>query len=303
MTTEKNRDWTAVDLPVVQYLNQRITFDLLATIEDGFSHFTTMETYSHGASSTEAAGQAGVRIPFLELGAKVTGTLSDETTEHERTTQQKIYTPASLFARLRNELRSRNLVHNVSDPASITETREGCFVEFEATLHRHQFVEMLSIFEILLPMADSFGDGSGDAKRNQGKQRRNNNQNTSDQATLKQIKSMQAAISGAGSSDVIAKVGTVSMLLTVEDSWFIDPTMNDVLDGTFRVFGKATRVVSDASEEINLLRRSPLGKLTGVREQMIAAMAEASDSVFEGGVPETRIFGPTLQVIPIAIFA
>lgn len=303
MANEQNRDWTAIDLPVVQYLNQRITFDLLAMIEDGFSHLTTMETYSYGASLTEAAGQAGIKIPFLEIGAGVSGTLADEATEHERTTMQLVHTPASLFARLRNDLRAKNLVRNVSERDSIAEITEGCFVEFQATLHRHQFTEMLSVFEILLPMSELFDEGSSSSRRNQGNQRRNNNQNRGRQNNLEQIKSIQAAISGAGSSDMVARVGSMNLILTVEDSWFIDPSMNDVLDGTFQVFGKVTRVVTDKSGSINLLRRAPLGRIPDALGPFIEAMREASESGFAGGVPEINISGPTLQVIPIAIFA
>ena len=49
---------------------------------------------------------------------------------------------------------------------------------------------------------------------------------------------VRMAISGAGSQDLVAKVGGMNFILTVENGYFNDPTMSDVLDGTFRVFGK-----------------------------------------------------------------
>lgn len=48
--------------------------------------------------------------------------------------------------------------------------------------------------------------------------------------------------------------------------------MNDILDGTFRVFGKVTRVVSDNSESIDLMRRSSSGKFSGFIEELVSRM-------------------------------
>ena len=52
----------ASDLPIVLYLNQRLTFDVLASLDGGFSHFTTIQTTFAGESSREMAGR-----PSLEL--------------------------------------------------------------------------------------------------------------------------------------------------------------------------------------------------------------------------------------------
>ena len=92
-------------------------------------------------------------------------------------------------------------------------------------------------------------------------------------------------------------------MLTAEDGYFIDPTMNGVLDGAFRVFGKVTRVVTNEMESVNLLRRSPFGKFPQIVQQLGSVVGQLGEVEFEGGVPETKISGPTLQVIPIAIFA
>ena len=304
MANEKNRDWTAIDLPVVQYLNQRITFDLLATLEDGFSHLTTMETHSQGISSSETSGQAGFGVSnifaFLgvSLGGRISSGASDSTAENSRETEHLVHTPTSLFARLRNELRSENLVKDVTGPDSIDKLVGGCFVEFEATLHRHQLMEMLEAFETLLPIVSNFDEESNKTRKN----RQNNSQKSEQQIVLEQITSMRAAISGTGSRDLIAKIGNMGIVLTVEDSSFIEPTMNDVLDGTFRVFGKVTRAITENSESINLLRRSSLSKFPTAMD-VLSNLTQLEGLEFEGGVPETSINGPTLQVIPIAIFA
>ena len=78
--------------------------------------------------------------------------------------------------------------------------------------------------------------------------------------------------------------------------------MNDTIDGTFRVFGKATRVISDDNEKISLLRRTALGKFGNFAKELAPMMEGMQESGFSGPI-ETEISGPTMQVIPIAIFS
>ena len=119
---------------------------------------------------------------------------------------------------------------------------------------------------------------------------------------VKQITTMRDAVTAAGSEDFIAECGDNRFVLTAESAYFVDSTMNDVIDGTFRVFGKVTRVVlGDAERGINLLRKSALGNFGGIAEQLEPAFEPLS--AFTGQDMVTEIPPPTLQVIPIGIFA
>ena len=83
----------------------------------------------------------------------------------------------------------------------------------------------------------------------------------------------------------------------------MDPTMNDVIDGTVRVMGKVPRVLIDSSDEsISLLRKSAIGRFPGLVEQFGTAMPNI-DGLGSGGEVETEIAGPAMQVNPIAIFS
>ena len=79
--------------------------------------------------------------------------------------------------------------------------------------------------------------------------------------------------------------------------------MNDVIDGTFHVFGKATRVILDEDDAtISLLRKAPLGQFAGI----LPTIAEASSQIESLGLskgPTAEIGGPALQIMPIAIFS
>ena len=305
MATQTESGLHASDLPVVQYLNQRITFDLLATLEDGISQVKSIETQFSDSSSAQSSVEGGVKAGFGVplFGITLGGNRSSgaEESELETTKEELVHTSSSLFARLRSELHTRSLIHKVSDIDSLSEIREGHFVEFEATLHRIQIIEILDAFTLLLPLGELTDSDTKQAAGGQSKQRKDSKQSTT--SMLKQVKVIQNALSGSGSQDLVAKVGEMSFVLTVEDACFIDPTMNDILDGTFRVFGKVTRKVKDDQESVNLLRRSPLGKFLQVVQGLAASMNTLEGMQFEGGTTETSVFGPTLQVIPIAVFA
>ena len=294
----------AKDLPVVQYLNQRITFDLLATLEDGFSYFTTIESHSANSSSSNSSIRGGFQGGVNFLGISLGGGISeaDEGSQIEKTKVHLVHTPSSLFARLRSELHHGELVHQVSDSGSLNDINNGHFVEFEATLHRVQIIELLKAFELFASWGSAFDENSAKASSKNRSGPKNNKQQQNNM--LRQVKAIRSAISGEGSQDLIASVSGMSILLTVEDDFFIDPTMNDVLDGTFRVFGKVTRVLKNDTESINLFRSSSLGKFSSMMDDFGSVMSNAISEVdFEGGISESEIFGPALQVIPIAIFA
>ena len=300
----------ASDLPFTLYLNQRLTFDVLAALEGGFSQFRTVHTTGSGGTSTEVSGGAelGVGNAFALLGLKLGGQASrqEEKERSESTTEEIVHTPASLFARVRKDLRSRRLVQEVSGPLDIHGIYPGTFVEFEATLRRSPIVELLTALSQLAPLirmsetsAGQFTSGGSQGQARKGKQRRQEQGTAQDTET--QINQFLQAVTAEGSEDMIAEVGKMRLVLTTERRYFIDPSMNDIIDGTFRVLGKATRIIVDDSDGISLLRKTALGKFGRVVTELGTAMAKAQDSGFSGSL-ESQIDGPTMQIYPVAIF-
>ena len=301
----------ATDLPITLYLNQRLTFDLLAVLQGGFSRLTTVQATSSGGASTKASGEAqlGASNVFAFLGVKLTGQGSREAEEKqsESTMQDFVHTPSSLFAQLRKELHVRKLVRRVSSSSDLNGIRPSEFVEFEATLRRSPLIEILDSFAELIPlvklantsttqMGSQGGQGRG---RKTGKSQPKQDEYST---VANQINLLRTAVSADGSQDLVAELGSMRVVLTTDQDYFIDPSMNDTIDGTFRVFGKATRVISDHNEKISLLRKTALGKFGNISEVFAPMMEDIQGSGFSGPA-ETEIPGPTMQVIPIAIFS
>ena len=311
MTNHEKDVLIATDLPIALYLNQRLTFDLLAVLQGGLSQFVTVETATSGEKSTRISGEAqlGVSNVFAFLGLRLSGQGSRqaEETQSESTTQEIVHTPASLFAQLRSDLSKRNLVRYVEGSSHLNEVHPGEFVEFEATLRRNPLTEMLDSFSQLVPLVRMASIGTTQTEiqgSRQSGRKSGRGQGKQDELSVvrSQIDLLRSAVTAEGSQDLIAEVGTMKVVLTTEQDFFIDPSMNDTIDGTFRVFGKATRVVSDQNDKISLLRRTALGKFGNMADSLAGVFESLQDAGFSGSV-ETEIRGPTMQIMPIAIFS
>lgn len=301
MTNKEETQLVVTDLPIALYLNQQVTFDVLAALKDGFSHFSTVQTTSSGEKSSEISGEAQIGAKLTLFGMQFGGRGSRQSgqAQSESTTEEIIHTPASLFARLRRDLRNRGLVTDLVDPSGLGEIRPSHFVEFETTLRRDQFLVQLSAFAELVPIMSAFEEqtvSKGTRQRKQGK--------STNSTMLKQVNSLVKALTSGESRDLVSRIGEINVVITTEQQYFNDPTMNDVIDGTFRVFGKVSRVIPECNDEsINLLRKAPLGQFKSLLPTIQEAMSQFAKELGDSGDSPTDIQGPAMQVIPIAIFS
>ena len=311
MSVQEQSDLVASDLPITLYLNQRLTFDLLAVLRGGFSSFSTVQTSSSGEISTDRQGKAqlGVSNVFALLGVNLSaqGSQKEGKMESHNKTEEIVHTPASLFAQLRRELHDRNLVRSVSSTSPVDGVHPSDFVEFEATLRRSPLIDLLDAFSTLMPLIGQIESGvssktSRDRGGQQGRNRRVSDKNREYATIKKQIDGIKSLVTAEGSQDFIAEMPNLRVVLTTEQDYFVDPSMNDIIDGTFRVFGKATRVITNDVESISLFRKTAAGKFDGVEEALGGAVEGLQSSGFGGSIV-TEIPGPTMQVVPIAIFS
>ncbi len=61
-----------------------------------------------------------------------------------------------------------------------------------------------------------------------------------------------SVITSEGTHDFIAELDSLKVVLPMEPKYLVGPTMNDIIDGTFRVFGKTTSVLLDQNDKISL---------------------------------------------------
>jgi hypothetical protein len=295
------------DLPVALYLNQRIVFDTLASYEGGFSQLTEIQVSTGKTDSKELGGEAklGTGNVFALLGISLgaSGKKAKSESETQVKTEQRVHTPTSLFARLRQHLKANGILKEPRQETGLNGIAPGDFVEMKLVLRRSPLVATLTGFSRLIPL---MALAESDGKQPQGKGGQGQGKGTGTSTIKKQIEAILEAVSSEGSEDLIGEgVAGVTVVLTAEQSYFVDPTLNDVIDGEFRVLGKVARVVSDTNgQPISLLRKSPLG-IFG--DQLVQQFADGFKQLGSKGlsIPDvhTKIEGPAIQIIPIAIFA
>ena len=305
---------TSADLPLILYLDQQRAFDLLATLEGGFSSLRTIETQTSTISSTGKAvdGRIGLNVsPFVEARFGQLRANSSQSARAGLMREEMAHTPASLFARCRSLIASKRLLNslvgaNRFDPDAV---RIGEFIEFEATLRRPPFIARLAALSDILPLATAFEEPSTPQPTSQRRSKKRNaavQPSAQSDALRAQIDLMRTSLESPGSQDLLADVGASAVVLTVVPQCFIDPSMNDVLHGTFRVFGKVTRVVQEG-EHISLIRKTSFSHLPAENVETLISGLDDAMAAMEGDTGATGsviiIEGPTLQVLPIAIFA
>ena len=297
---------SASDLPAALYLNQRLVFDMLASLEGGFSTLTSIEAATTSSSGTEKSGKGsiGINNVFALLGVTFGGAVSKSSSDAEQRSisEEKVHTPTSLFARLRLHLDSSGLLKRPDD-VEFSGISSGDFVEFKVKLQRSPLVQSLQGLQQIVSLASAFQEPTN---RTRGQQRQQGNQSPDSAQVKNQVSALLNAVKSSDSEDLIGTDRNgLRYVLTTEIGHFVDPSLNDVIDGEFFILGKVTRVVEEDSETgIDLLRKTSLGMFS---ESVLGNLFSAFEGMVEAGfkIPtiETSVKGPALQVIPIAIFA
>jgi hypothetical protein len=299
--------------PIPLYLNQKYVFSILAIMEGGFSQFESVKATrtEQEDKSNKVSGQAGVSNAFGFFGITLGGERAHQrqTGDIKEVTSERVHTPDSLFARMRERLYEQGKIQ----VANVDDWKPGDFVEFKATLRKNPLVET---FETILAVGRTFGDLEEPRQNKSGKNtnaRHSNEQSTPNPANisnqLKQVEVLLRMIKGmdeGGSLDLIGSLvdaEDVQAVLVVDPSFSSDPTLADLVDGEYSIIGKVVKVIPKGSNNsINLLRKTTIGMLPDLAEKLVANMSTLEGMRTTQKELTTSIEGPAIQVVPIAIF-
>lgn len=327
-------------LPIVVYLNQKYCFDLLAILEDGLIQLETIRTaQSEGRNnSTQASGEIGIKDVFAFVGVKLGGsrTVAEEADFSHESAAEKVHTPNSLFAKVREYLIEEKLLSELNFDSVAT----GNFVEFRGAFQRNPLIVNLETFVAMMNLASLFDNKSteaSDQSRNQpsrqsGRRQQGQTRNTNGSPeVISQIKALIEQLNANSNLDLIGricdKIGTA--ILTVDRSFLAAQSLAELVDGEYTVLGKVTRILRtntvsedslgtnatanldntgrQSTETIELLRNTSLAPLS---DEILQQLLTVFDSLQSSGMKiptikmeDLRIGSPAIQVVPIAIFA
>ncbi len=287
------------DLVIPVYLNQRIVFDLVAVLEGGIASVTQVsERQSQATGESKQIGASfGVSNALSSLlKIDLTGKRDRESSNESSTTrtEDRIHTPVSLFIALRAILREKRYLKEIEANTEIT---PGDLVEFSTVLKRNPLIETLDSFVEMIDMFQVFAD-----KPQKGKGK----QISEMQQMKKQMASLLSSLRSGDTMDLTTPPlpSCHRAVISIETQNLNDPSMSDLVDGTFRVVGKVTRSIGESEGAISLNRKSALNRLpSSALDQLKKAFQapELADMSFPD--LEWEIRGPAIQMLPIAIFA
>ncbi|MBZ5510641.1 MAG: hypothetical protein LAN70_05655 [Acidobacteriia bacterium] len=296
-----------LDLIIPVYLNQRLVFDLVAMLQGGIATVTRISEAHRDTSevSGEVTGgfglsQALASLLKVNLSGKMAG--GTEGSVESTSTADRVHTPASLFFTLRNLLIDRGMLQNDGSHAS---SKPGEFVEFTASLRRNPLIEGLDSIVEIIDMVWVFMDEPAKSKHQGGKQLQQNQPNL--KHLQGQLDSLSKSLKSGGTQDLVATLtgSRGRAVLTVEKQYLNDPSMSDLVDGTFRVVGKVIRSVDTDQDSISLLRKTAMSR---VPPNVLNGITEAFGTLtqqhgFAMPTMEVEIKGPVMQILPLAIFS
>ncbi len=290
------------NLIIPVYINEKIVLDMLAIVEDGFStvsqvNYTMQKESTNGEKAGVSVSTSATLLSKL-LKLDVSGNVdhSGKKGETENIIREKIHTNASLLSKFRSMLIENKAIKTNSN---IKDIQVGDFIEVSGQLEKNPLVNYLELFVDFIKLANNLSD-----EPELGTKKQANAQKSSNYKIIKQIETFRSELIQSGTIDFVLSDSNGTVVLSAQEQYLENDNISEIIGGRFRVLGKVISVCPDESESIDLLRKSSLSVVSeGLLNKMFSGLN--NDETKQFNLPElrTRIPGPALIVIPIAIFA
>lgn len=152
-------DKSKLTIPI--YLNTKIVFDMIATIEDGFSEVKNIQTSKNRSKEEDAEANIGTSNLFAFLSIVIKGNHKNNNSEGKTIIEEKTHTTVSLFQSLKSQLEEGKLINK-----DVTRLSIGDFVEIQGTLKTNPVIDMFSGLKELMTLANLFTDNKSQQGKN-----------------------------------------------------------------------------------------------------------------------------------------
>lgn len=288
---KQNIDKSKLTIPI--YLNTKVVFDMLATIEGGFSEVKNIQTSKNTCKEENTEANFGTSNLFALLNIGIRGSLRNNNSAGETVAEEKTHTTVSLFQNLKSQLEEQELIKG-----DVNNIKIGDFVELQGTLKTNPVIDMLSGLKELMALANLFSDN---------KNNKNNKTNTQklmlDNKFNAQIDGLIKGLQAGGKKDIICETENLSVVLPTDENYFLNNNMAEITDGDYKVLGKVVKICKEEGG-ISLLRNTVFSKLQLDRMKEFQDLfndPSLSQFVGDDGIA-TVINAPVIMIIPIAIY-
>jgi len=279
-------------LTIPIYLNTKIVFDMLATIEDGFSEMKSVQTSNIKSKGEEVNAEIGTQNVFSLLKIGIGANKKRTDSEEETISEEKTHTTVSLFQKLKAILEENQFIKQQDADALL----EGDFVEIKGTLKPNPVIDLLENFKELMTLFNAFDDNKGNKSKSQ-KMMENQKFNA-------QISALIEGLQTDGKKDIICQTDSMEIVMPTDENYFLNKNMSELTDGNYRILGKVTKICAGDGESISLLRNTAFSKLKLDRMKEFQDLLKdpSLSSIVDQKDIKTAVKSPTLMVIPIAIY-
>ncbi len=290
------------ELLVPVYINEKIVLDMLAIIEDGFSTVSQVNFTEYKEDSSLKKVEAGVSTSASILSKLLKINLSGDLShlgnggENKTVETEKVHTNVSLLSRFRSHLVNENILRSKFVVSNI---QVGDFIEIEGVLQKNPLIDYMERFVDIFRMANIFDEKPPVGNRTQAKDLKKQ-----EEVTMKQIQSFSNELKHSGTIDFILSEEKGTLVLSAQEQYLSNDNISEIIGGHFKVLGKVIAVCKDETEGIDLLRKTTLSVLPeSLMKEFFSELQGEELSEFNLPSLVTKINGPAMIVIPIAIYA
>jgi len=314
------------DLIIPIYIDTNALLDLLASLEKGFStveKITTKNEQSRNyeqAINTNAGTEFGIPNILSLLKVNLSGSLNRKQGKgnSQEIASDRYHTYGSLLQRLRTTLLDTGVAKILEDAENGWDSIQLYdFIELQGKFNLNPLTESFGTLNRMMKLFEVFTQPSR-ANTNNKKNRpqvvtstpTNNPLGAISAEDVKLYKGyIEGMIGGLEKDDIKTLVVDINgsnkyrAVVNIFIENLRDKTMTELQYKQFKLLCKVVGKISNSNEDIDLL---PGTALSGFDENMITTLVEGFNQPGSGlNLPkiETKIKGPAVQVIPIAIYA
>lgn len=284
------------------YINEKIVLDMLAIMEDGFSVVSQVNYTEHTEKNsskkleTEVSTSATILSKLLKIDVSGGIAQTGNDGKNESIAKEKVHTNVSLLSKFRSFLLNEKILKSDSDVSNL---QIGDFIEVEGELQKNPLLNYMEIMVDIFHLADIFSE-----EPQLGNKKLTKNQKQQENKTVKQMRSFAEELKHSGTIDFILSDEKATVVLSAQEQYLSNDNVSEIIGGHFKVLGKVISVCKDKTENIDLLRKTTLSFLSeNMLTEMFSGLKNFDTDQFD--LPEliTKITGPAMIVIPVAIYA
>lgn len=289
-----------IPLIIPLYLNQRIVYDTLAILNNGFTELYNVSNSNLNEVQKEnnVSGELNVKgNPLTLMSAKIDSNISSKrgTVEKNHEDFTKVHTPASLFFQVYKYLNESGSLLNIESKNDFKIIKSGDFIEFKSNLVINTIEEgfrnalkMSNIGELF----SSFGATPVDIKNKKifsGVKKNLSELTKYLDFENEKIKYMLGSVDGE------------KLIVKIDRENIINADYDQISHGDFKIVGKVLEIIPEG-KIINLNRESVLGLIKSETLLPIKTAIESMKNTmfaYEDIVDEIK--GPVIIIVPIVI--